>query len=79
MEYSKIEIRQVNGNPAFTEILVDGHKLPLVRSWKLEHGVGDAVPILTVDLNALNISTDLQTIMYQQGIGEIEEIKFKEP
>lgn len=78
MKASKIEIRQVNGEKGiFTEILVDGHKFEGVRSFELKQGVGDSVPVLSIDLNALNLSTDLQTLQVnQKGIGEIESIKF---
>lgn len=76
----KIEIRQCNGEQGiFTEILVNGHKLNGVRSFELKQGVGDDVPILTIDLNALNLSTDLMILQVnQQGFGEIESIKFKD-
>ena len=80
MKTSKIEIRQVEGEKGiFTEILVDGHKLEGVRSFELKQGVGDYFPILSIDLNALNLSTDLQMLQVnQKGIGEIEGIKFKD-
>ncbi len=79
MKTPKIEIRQVEQEQGvFTEILVDGHKLEGVRSFELKQEVGDSVPILSIDLNALNLSTDLQTLQVnQKGIGEIESIKFK--
>lgn len=77
---AKIEIRQVNNERGiFTEILVDGHKLTGVRSFELKQGVGDNVPTLTVDLNALELSTDLPMLkVNQDGVGEIESIKFKD-
>lgn len=80
MKTPKIEIRQVDGEKGiFTEILVDGHKLEGVRSFELKQGVGNSVPILSIDLNALNLSTDLQMLQVnQKGIGEIERIKFKD-
>jgi hypothetical protein len=80
MKTSKIEIRQVNGNEGiFTEILVDGHKLEGVRSFELKQGVGDSEPILSIDLNAFDLSTDLQFLkVNQNGVGEIEGIKFKD-
>ena len=80
MKTPKIEIRQVDGEKGiFTEILVDGHKLKGVRSFELKQGVGNSVPILSIDLNALNLSTDLQMLQVnQKGIGEIEGIKFKD-
>lgn len=76
----KIEIRQVDGeHGVFTEILIDGHKLNGVRRFELKQGVGDDVPTLTVDLNALNLSTDLQMLeINQDGVGEIESIKFRD-
>ena len=80
MKKSKIEIRQVDGECGiFTEILVDGHKLEGVRSFELKQGVGDSEPILSIDLNALNLSTDLRVLkVNQNGVGEIEGIKFKD-
>lgn len=80
MKTSKIKIRQVEGEKGiFTEILVDGHKLEGVRSFELKQGVGDSTPILSIDLNALNLSTDLKMLQVnQKGIGEIEGIKFKD-
>lgn len=69
MKKSKIEIRQVDGECGiFTEILVDGHKLEGVRSFELN-----------IDLNAFDLSTDLQFLkVNQNGVGEIEGIKFKD-
>lgn len=76
----KIEIRQCNDEEGiFTEILIDGHKLHGVRRFELRQAVGNEFPILTIDLNALNLSTDLQVMQFnQEGIGEIESIKFKD-
>ena len=55
---------------AFSEIYVDGHKLNGVRSYRLEHKAGGA-PILTVDLNALNLSVDGKVLLKQEGFGDI--------
>lgn len=79
MSIPKIEIKTINGEKGsiFTEIYVDGHQLRGVRRFKLEQGAGNSIPILTVDLNALNISTDTMALMFQEGYGEME-IKFKE-
>ena len=80
MKVSKLEIRQVDGEKGvFTEILIDGHKISGVRSFELKQGVGDEKPILSVDLNALDLSTDFKMLQVnQKGIGEIEGIKFKD-
>lgn len=76
---AKIEIRQANGlHGLFTEVLIDGHKINGVRRFDLKQEVGNSVPTLTLDLNALDLAVDLSVlIMKQEGIGEIEEIKFK--
>lgn len=78
MANPKIEIKSITeGNGSiFTEIFIDGHKLRGVRSFKLERGVGDSIPTLTVDLNALNVSVDTDVLLYASGFGEME-IKFK--
>lgn len=79
MEASKIEIHQCEGEEGiFTEIFIDGHKINGVRSFSLKQGVGNSIPVLTIDLNALNFSTDIQMLrLVQDGMGEIESIKFK--
>ena len=79
MKASKIEIRQVDGEKGiFTEILVGGHRLEGVRSLELKQEVGNSIPTLSIDLNALDLSTDLKLLQVnQKGIGEIESIKFK--
>lgn len=76
---SKIEIRQVDGERGiFTEILIDGHKIDGVRRFKLKQEAGNSVPTLTLDLNALDFSTDIKMLKIRQhGQGEIESIKFK--
>lgn len=76
---AKIEIRQVDGEKGiFTEILIDGHKIDGVRSFTLKQGVGDDIPTLTLDLNALDLATDMKMLrIRQEGLGEIESINFK--
>lgn len=75
---AKIEIKTVGENSIFTEIYVDGHKLTGVRRFELKQEVGNNMPIFTVDLNALDLSTDVQILKFNQyGMGEIEELKFK--
>lgn len=76
---AKIEIRQADGERGiFTEVLIDGHKIDGVRSFTLKQGVGDGIPTLTLDLNALNLATDMRMVrIMQEGLGEIESIKFK--
>lgn len=76
---AKIEIKQVeNKHGIFTEILIDGHKIDGVRSYELKQKAG-MVPVLTIDLNALDIATDLKMLLVKQdAVGEIESIKFKD-
>ena len=76
---AKVEIKQSNGEKGiFTEVLIDGHKLDGVRSYKLKQKAGEA-PVLSLDLNAFDISTDLMMLKLNQStVGEIESIKFKD-
>ena len=76
METNSQEI-EIKTNGAFSEIYVDGHQLKGVRSFKLEHGVGNQLPLLTVDLNALNLSIDGEMLLRQEGYGNIN-IEFKD-
>lgn len=75
---SKIEIRQVEGEKIFTEICIDGHKIDGVRGYELtQNRVG--LPVLTIDLNAFDISVDLRMLrLNQEHVGTIESIKFKD-
>ncbi len=63
----------------FTEIFVNGHPLREVRRFELKREVGDSLPILTVDLNAFDLSVDTDVLrINQHGLGEIEKIVFKD-
>ena len=77
-KYPLIEIKSKGEAPTiFTEIYVDGHKLRGVRRFELKQEVGNSIPTLTVDLNALNLSTDVQTVLYQYGMSGISDISFE--
>lgn len=69
---------QEGGGGIFSEVFLDGQKLRGVRSYRLEQKVGDNFPILTVDLNALDLTVDGRLLLYQKGKGNIEKIVFKE-
>ena len=79
MAYPKIEIKTDGEAPSiFTAIYVDGHKLEGVRRFELKQELGNSLPILTVDLMALNLATDLRVLkMNHYGMGEIEDIVWK--
>lgn len=76
---AKIEIRQLEKEHGiFTEILIDGHKIDGVRGYELKQKSG-MMPILTIDLNAFDLATDLKYLSINQDtVGEIESIKFKD-
>lgn len=80
MNASNIEIKSLDKDGSmFTEIYIDGHKLNGVRSFELKQDVGDSMPILTVDLNALYLSTDLRIVeLNQKGMRRIKEIVFED-
>lgn len=68
MNNPKIEIKT---DGSISQIYVDGKKLDGVRSYKLEQAV-NGIPILTLDLNAFDVSVDGQMLTMQRGVGEIE-------
>ena len=55
-----------NEKKGYTEIFIDGKKLKGVRSFRFEQD-GFSAPILTVDLNAMNISIDCLAISRHKG------------
>lgn len=80
MKFSKIEIKSIEESEKgtiFTEVYIDGHKVNGVRNYKLEQKVGNSVPTLTLDLNALNVSVDQKALLFADGFGEME-IRFKD-
>lgn len=80
MRASNIEIKSLDKDGSmFTEIYIDGHKLHGVRSFELKQEVCDSIPTLTVDLNALYLSTDLRVLeLNQKGMRGIKEIVFED-
>lgn len=77
MKKPHIEIRtKENTSGIFTEIVIDGHILRGVRSWELSSNGNNAMPTLTLDLNALDLTVDGEFVTRQKGYEEIE-INFK--
>lgn len=63
--FSRIEIKSLEKDgSAFTEVYIDGRKIKGVRSYKLEQKVGNSIPTLTLDLNALNVAVDQTVLLY---------------
>lgn len=77
--FPRIEIRTAGQAPsAFTEIYVDGHKLEGVRRFTLSQEAGNSAPMLTIDLNAFDCSTDCQILkIRQEGYGDIRIVDAK--
>lgn len=75
MANSRIEIKSTDGT--MTDVFVDGHKIHGVRSMRFEK-IGHGIPILSIDLNALDISVDTPCILRQPGTDEEIGIFFKE-
>lgn len=73
-KYPRVEIKSTNGT--LTELYVDGHLIRGVRRLVFEKSSRE-MPVLTVDLNALNISIDTPAVIEQDGYGEMK-INFKD-
>lgn len=75
MPNSRIEIKSTDGT--YSELFIDGHPIHGVRSMRFEKKA-HSMPILTLDLNALDISVDSPMVLRQDGIDEDIEIHFKD-
>lgn len=77
--FSQIEIRSLNreDGSVFSAVYIDRHRVRGVRSYRLERKVGDVMPTLTLDLNALDIAVDQQVLLFADGFGEMD-IRFKD-
>lgn len=74
MKISKIEIKT---NGTIAEIFADGHELKGVRSYELTHSAG-GLPILRLDLNALNVSVDGDIVLFEKNSNQEMSIEFGE-
>lgn len=51
---------------SFTKVFIDGHEIKGIRSWELSHGAGN-VPVLKLDINALNLDVDAKVLKYDKN------------
>jgi hypothetical protein len=78
MNKIKIVTELTEANQLATHLYIDGHQIKGVRSLTFHQGLDDIVPILTIDLNAVDV--DLEAYLnkiHVNGMGDVEEIKFK--
>lgn len=78
--YSKIEIKTMGEPPSvFTQVTIDGHPIHGVRAISYGNDIEEKIPIVSLDLNALDVSVDsvINKVDMKRG-GEIAEIKFKD-
>lgn len=73
---SHVEIKSDKENPVVIHIFIDGHEIKGVRSFKMEYKEG--YPVLTLDLNAFNVSVDSPMVTRSPHFSGDMEIKFKE-
>lgn len=60
----------------FTQVAVDGHVIPYVRGYKLEHVAGKP-PVLSLDLNGLDLYIDEPMALRHKGLDENIEVRIK--
>ena len=76
-KFSHIEIRSVGDKgSAVSEIFIDGHKLNGVRSFEFSNTAGNHIPVLKLELNALDISVDSACVIYDKNLMQRMEIVF---
>ena len=69
MEYSKVEIKSLDGTLA--ELRIDGKTIHGVRSIAFRKDALN-MPVLTIDMNALDISIDSPVVIRQKGYEDCE-------
>jgi hypothetical protein len=74
---SKIEIKTERDN-LVTKIFFDGQQIKGVRSFTLRQDAETRIPILNLDIRAVDISVDCPLLkVNQDGIGEIKYMEFQ--
>lgn len=77
---SKIKIisEQTESGTTCTKIFVDGNQLKGVRAMCFKQDQDTRIPILTIDLLAVDMTIDSPLLrMEQKGMGEIKKIEFE--
>ncbi len=79
MKHPTIEIKRGNSNGGrqVTQIFVDGHPIHGVRSFKLEQDTSLEIPVLTLEINALDISIDSPMTINHARLGNVKDIIFE--
>ncbi len=67
-------------SPIFTQVAIDGHVIPGIREYRLEH-VANRPPMLTLDLSHLDLHNDEPMVIHHKGLDQDIEVwvKYKEP
>lgn len=77
---AKLEIKseQLESGVICTEIFVDGNQIKGVRGFSLRQDLETNIPILSIDLNAMDLSVDCPLVkVNQSGMGTIKCIEFE--
>lgn len=79
-KHSRIEIKseKMKNGTICTKIFVNGNQITGVRSFVLKQDLEAGFPVLTLDINAFDLSLDCPlTKINQLGMGEITKIEFE--
>lgn len=63
-------------SPIFTQVAIDGHVIPGIRGYKLEH-VPNKPPILTLDFSHLDLYIDEPMVIRHKGLDQDIEVRVK--
>lgn len=74
----RIEIKSEKDNGSIiTEVYIDGKKIEGVRSCEFKQSAG-SVPVLQLDINALNVSIDSPAVIMDKNLMKEMRIEFGE-
>lgn len=76
-ELQRVEITtRKDISPIFTQVAIDGHVIPGIRGYKLEH-VANRPPVLTLDLTHLDLYIDEPMVIRHKGLDQDIEVRVK--
>ena len=76
MKHSKLEIKTIDEDSIYCQVLIDGHVVHGVRSIRFEKKA-QSMPVVSIDMNCIDMTVDSPFVTKLDGEDEEIEIKFK--
>lgn len=76
MKHSKLEIKAIDEDSIYCQVLIDGHVVHGVRSIRFEKKA-QSMPVVSIDMNCIDMTVDSPFITQLEGKDGENEIIFK--